>query len=309
VLCLPSSLKVEDVHLRMTGQLRAGYARPFWEPLLAFDLNLTDCVPFRWSIHQALTPGNSSHKTEKTTEIFNHKWAPFVGGHGPGSSSRGTLLPAGNYEWPFELLIPGSMAESVEGLHDSHIVYKLKATVARGKLAYDLHAWKPVRIVRTLDPSALELVHAMTVENVWPNKIEYQLIIPQKAIIFGTAIDIEMRFTSLLKGLKIGNIKCELIETQEISIPAAVPHMERYHKTQRSVDTWNFSINDEEHYHDILDENGADGWILKETMPLPKRLSRCLQDVEVHGIKIRHKVKFNIALLNPDGHTSEVSIQ
>jgi hypothetical protein len=174
-------------------------------------------------------------------------------------------------------------------------------------LAYDLHAWKPVRIVRTLDPSALELAHAMTVENVWPNKIEYQLIIPQKAIIFGTAIDIEMRFTSLLKELKIGNIKCELIETQEISIPAAIPHMEKYHKTTRSIDTWNFSVNDEEHYHDILDEDGQDGWVLKEKMPLPKRLSRCLQDVEVMGIKIRHKVKFNIALLNPDGHTSEVS--
>ncbi|EPE35187.1 E set [Glarea lozoyensis ATCC 20868] len=283
VLCLPQSLKVEDVHLRMTGQLKAG-----------------------WTVQQSMTPGVSTIKTEKTTEIFSHKWAPFVGGHGPGSSSKGTLLPAGNYEWPFELMIPGSMAESVEGMRDSHIVYKLKATVARGKLAYDLHAWKPVRIVRTLDPSALELVHAMTVENVWPNKIEYQLIIPQKAIIFGTAIDIEMRFTSLLKELKIGNIKCELIETQEVTIPGATPQLEKYHKTTRSVDTWNFSVNDEEHYRDILDENGADGWVLKEKMPLPKRLRSCVQDVDVHGLKIRHKVKFNIALLNPDGHTSEL---
>jgi hypothetical protein len=39
---------------------------------------------------------------------------------------------------------------------------------------------------------------------------------------------------------------------------------------------------------------------------LPKRLSKCLQDVDVHGIKIRHKVKFNIALHNPDGHVSEL---
>jgi hypothetical protein len=43
-------------------------------------------------------------------------------------------------------------------------------------------------------------------------------------------------------------------------------------------------------------------------MPLPKRLSKCLQDVDVHGIKIRHKVKFNIALHNPDGHVSEVRL-
>ena len=199
------------------------------------------------------------------------------------------------------------MPESVEGLSDSHIVYKLKATVARGKLAYDIHAWKPVRVVRTLDPSALELAHAMTVENVWPNKIEYQLVIPQKAIIFGTSIDIEMRFTSLLKGLRIGSIKCQLVEAQEFSISSASTHSERYWKTQRDVDTWTFELNDDEHYHDILNESGQDGYTLNEKMPLPKRLSKCLQDVDVHGIKIRHKVKFNIALHNPDGHVSEVS--
>jgi hypothetical protein len=244
---------------------------------------------------------------DKSTEIFSHRWKPFVGGSGPGSSSRGTLLPAGNYEWPFELVIPGTMAESVEGLVDSHIVYKLKATVARGKLAYDLHAWKPVRIVRTLDPSALELAHAMTVENVWPNKIEYSLVIPQKAIIFGTAIDIEMRFTSLLKGLKIGTIKCQLIEVQEFTLPGATANSERFYKNTRDVDSWTFEMNDEEHYQDILNDEGQDGYTLTEKMRLPKKLSRCLQDVDVHGIKIRHKVKFNIALHNPDGHVSEVS--
>jgi hypothetical protein len=200
------------------------------------------------------------------------------------------------------------MAESVEGLQESYIVYKLKATVARGKLAYDLHAHKPVRIVRTLDPSALELAHAMTVENVWPNKIEYQLVIPQKAIIFGTAIDIEMRFTSLLKGLRIGNIKCQLIEAQEFTIPGATANSEKFWKHQRDIDTWAFVLNDEEHYHDMLDDSGQDGYTLHERMPLPKRLSKCLQDVDVHGIKIRHKVKFNIALHNPDGHVSEVRL-
>ncbi|KAB8293937.1 hypothetical protein EYC80_009410 [Monilinia laxa] len=283
VLCLPSSLKVEDVHLRMTGQLKVG-----------------------WNDQRVTPTGVSNNRVDRTTEIFSHRWAPFVGGGGPGSSSKGLLLPAGNYEWPFELVIPGSMSESVEGLNDSHIVYKLKATVARGKLAYDLHAWKPVRIVRTLDPSALELAHAMTVENIWPNKIEYQLVIPQKAIVFGTMITIEMRFTSLLKGLKIGKIKCHLIEVQEFVIPGTSTTSDRYWKHSRDVDAWTFELNEEEHYQDTLDDSGQDGFKMTEYMPLPKRLSKCIQDVDVHGIKIRHKVKFNIALHNPDGHISEL---
>jgi hypothetical protein len=263
----------------------------------------------RWNCIRNTPTGTSQSRVDKTTEIFSHKWPPFVGGGGPGSSSRGQTLPAGNYEWPFELVIPGSMAESIEGLPESNIIYKLKATVARGKLAYDLHTWKPIRIVRTLDPAALELAHAMTVENVWPNKIEYQLVIPQKAIIFGTAINIEMRFTSLLKGLRIGTIKCILIETQELSLSGTGSYTERSWRHSRDVDAWSFELNDEEHYHDLLDDSGQDGYTLSEKMPLPKRLSKCLQDVNVNGIKVRHKVKFNIALHNPDGHVSEVSIQ
>jgi hypothetical protein len=282
VLCLPNALKVEDVHLRVMGQLKVG-----------------------WNDQKITPTGISNNRVERTTEIFSHRWPPFVGGPG-GSNSRGTTLPAGNYEWPFELVIPGKLAESIEGLEDSHIIYKLKATVARGKLAYDLHTFKPLRIVRTLDPSALELAHAMTVENVWPNKIEYQLIIPQKAIIFGTAIDVEMRFTSLLKGLRIGTIKCQLIEAQEFTIPGATTHTERFWKHTREVDTWQFELNEEEHYQDILNENGQDGYVMKQRMPLPKTLRKCIQDADTNGIKIRHKVKFNVALHNPDGHVSEL---
>ncbi|CAG8976450.1 hypothetical protein HYALB_00008039 [Hymenoscyphus albidus] len=283
VLCLPAPLRVEDVHMRMTGHLRVG-----------------------WNDARYTPTGISNNKVESKAEIFNHLWAPFYGGGGPGSSSKGGILQAGNYEWPFELVVPGGMAESIEGLSESHIIYRLKATVARGKLAYDLHTTKPVRIVRTLDPSALELAHSMTVENIWPNKVEYSLIIPQKAIVFGTFIPLEMTFTLLLKGLKIGTIKCELVETQEFTIPGANAYSEKYWKYVRSVDTWEFEVDEEQHYMDMLTEEGQDGYRLKEILPLPKQLKRCLQDVDIHGIKIRHKVKFNIALLNPDGHTSEL---
>lgn len=264
-------------------------------------------VPSRWVDQRSTSTGISTSRVDKSIEIFSHRWPSFVSASGSGSSSKGMTLPSGNYEWPFELVINGSIAESLEGLADCHITYKLKATVARGKLVYDLHAYKPIRIVRTLDPAALELSHAMTVENIWPNKIEYQLVIPQKAIVFGTSIPLEMRFTSLLKGLRIGLIKCVLYESQEFTLPGVTPSTDKSFKHLRSVETWEFEMNDEEHYQDILDENGQDGYSIKKSLPLPKKLSKCVQDVEVCGIKIRHRVKINLALHNPDGHVSEVS--
>lgn len=212
-------------------------------------------------------------------------------------------LQAGNYEWPFSVKIEGSNPESVEGMTDSHIIYKLKATVARGKFAYDLHTWKPVRIIRTLDPAAEEITEALTIDNIWTHKIEYQIIVPQKAIIFGTAIPIDMRFTPLVKGLKVGKVQVELVEHQEITIRGVHAHKSRKH--QRQVGKWTFEIGDE-HYHEALDDSSHDGYIFKEIMPLPKTLSRCLQNMDVRGIKVTHKIHFHVALHNPDGHISEV---
>jgi len=68
---------------------------------------------------------------------------------------------AGNYEFPFEVIIPGDTPESVEGLPESWVIYRMKATIDRGRLQQNIHARKHVRIIRTLDPAALELAHSM----------------------------------------------------------------------------------------------------------------------------------------------------
>lgn len=238
----------------------------------------------------------STTKVGTATNIYTHIFPPFA--------SQQTLQ-AGNYEWPFDVVLPGHLPESVLGLPDSYITYTLKAVVERGLLNSNIQAKKLIRIVRTFDPSALELSHTMTVENIWPNKIEYSIVIPQKAIIFGTAIKVRMQFTSLLKGLKIGKVRCSLTETQEFTIPGPTRAMDKYHKTIRDIDNWTFELS-EDSYQEVLNDGGADGYVLEESMPLPKKLSECMQDVDTNGLKIRHKVKFNIALHNPDGHISEV---
>ena len=70
-------------------------------------------------------------------------------------------LAAGNYEWPFETIIQGCTPESLEGLSETWVVYRMKATIERGMLQQNSIARKQVRLVRTLDPAALELSHAM----------------------------------------------------------------------------------------------------------------------------------------------------
>lgn len=216
-------------------------------------------------------------------------------------------LPAGNYEYPFEYHLPGDTAESVEGIPEASITYRLKATVGRGKFAYDLHAHKHIRVIRTLEPGALEILHAMSVENIWPNKVEYSIVIPQKAVVFGGLVTLDMRFTPLLKGLELGDITAKMIEIREVMFrPQQGTSTMREHRTERDVATWKFDVDRTEHWQDVIEETGQEGWILSKQLNLPKKLRQCIQDLNHNGIKVRHKIKLTVALKNPDGHVSEL---
>ncbi|KAF4973940.1 hypothetical protein FZEAL_9103 [Fusarium zealandicum] len=278
VLCLQAPLKIEDVRLRLVGTLRHSWADP-----------------------RGSAPGVSGQKVDKTTTILEHRWTPFVGTHG-----KSMTLPAGNYEWPFDYMLPGNIAESVEGIPEASITYKLRATVGRGKLAYDLHANKHIRIIRTLEPGALEFLHAMSVENIWPNKVDYSIIIPQKAVVFGGLVTMDMRFTPLLKGLELGDITARLMEVRECCVQASSGFNTKEHRTEREVSVWKFAVSREEHWQDMIEDTGQEGWALTKKLNLPKRLRQCIQDLNHHGIKVRHKIKLTVALCNPDGHISEL---
>jgi len=275
VLCLKEPLKVEDVHLRLTGQCRISF------------LDSTN------------TPSGIYNKLDRTTVLLKHNWPPFVANH--------TTLPAGNYEWPFELMLPGDTAESVEGLYQTGISYLFKATVCRGKLFKNLHAYKRLRIIRTLAPAAMDLNHAMSVENIWPNKVEYSINIPQKAVVFGSSVPFQMRFSPLLKGLEMGRITIRLMELQELTMTRIYPGT-RMHKYDKEVMSWHFDVDRENHWHDLIEETGQEGWVIKREIQLPKKLNMCIQDCLVHGIKIRHRFKLSVSLHNPTGHISEVCV-
>ena len=205
-------------------------------------------------------------------------------------------------------MLPGDTAESVEGIPEASITYRLKATVARGKLAYDLHASKHLRIIRTLEPGALEFLHAMSVENIWPNKVDYSIIIPQKAVVFGGNINMEMRFSPLLKGLELGDITAKMVENRDCCVYGASGLNYREHKYEREVATWKFETSREENWQDMIEDTGQEGWTMVKTLNLPRKLGKCVQDLNHHGIKIRHKIKLTVALKNPDGHVSEVCV-
>jgi hypothetical protein len=144
-----------------------------------------------------------------------------------------------------------------------------------------------------------------SVENIWPNKIEYSISTPTKAVIFGTSIRVDFKLIPLLKGLGIGQIVSQLIETHDLTLNPEDPDAVRNtYKNTRTIVNDEHTIDADQNL-EIIDE-AAEGYQFSRLLDLPKTLARCLQDTDTRGIKVRHKLKFRVQLLNPDGHISEV---
>lgn len=217
------------------------------------------------------------------------------------------LLPPANYEWPFEFTFPPNTIETVEGLQDLSVTYGLRATVNRGKLAHDLHACKDLRIIRIPHPDAVELNQPVGVDDIWSNKIEYSIMIPQKSVVFGSTIIVRMRFSPLLKGLELRNIKARLVETHESHYPNSVHASTKKTRTERVVSKWDIEVTREAFWQDVIQDSGQEGWVITKALDLPRELGDCVQDLSLDNIKVRHKISLSVELSNPDGHISEVS--
>lgn len=210
-------------------------------------------------------------------------------------SSSHSLIP-GNYEVPFLAILPGNIPESVEGLPGAGVTYYVNVILEKGKLFQTtLMAKKKLRVIRTLTPDSMELSESVAVDNTWPNKVEYSINVPTKAISIGSSIPLSFMLVPLTKGLKLEKINIELVE--HYSYVGYVPPT---YSNERIVA--NKII-------DLKAKEFIDKWEYNYHLQIPSNLSKVSQDCDIENhLKIRHKLKFVIGLINPGGHVSELRV-
>lgn len=277
VLSISEPISVKRISLRLYATLRMNW----YDPMLTLK-----------------TGSNKSVRFEKI--VYDHEWpnleldSKAAGHHTPTNSSSHTL-PIGNHELPFEVIIPGSIDESVEGLEGAQVIYKLVAKIERGRFANNIVAKKHLRVIRTLGTDALELSQTMSVENTWPNKVEYSISIPTKAIAIGSRTPVSFSFTPLLKGLKLGNTRIQIIEYKMLSNGINCTT-----SSEKCVAVANIHPN-EAQFEEL------DVWQFDHMFNVPSSLAKCTQDCKIgKHITVTHKFRFSVNLKNPDGHTSEL---
>jgi arrestin-related trafficking adapter 4/5/7 len=108
----------------------------------------------RWSTYSTSSI-NGVRPNSKERTFFEKSWT-----FREAAKNKTETMKPDNYEFPFDFILEGQLPESIEGLKSDWVIYRFKAEIGR-KYAKDIIIRRPLRVVRTLDASALGLSHAM----------------------------------------------------------------------------------------------------------------------------------------------------
>ncbi|KAF5357414.1 hypothetical protein D9758_005859 [Tetrapyrgos nigripes] len=163
-----------------------------------------------------LTPNHESltlNSNPVTYIICNHEWS-FL----EGEKRHSHTLKAGRHFFPFQLQLGGSLPSSISttSFGGASVVYKLRAHAIRPGFNHNLQALAPVSIVRSFAPEALEYQQTLEIENTWPEKLMYSIMVPHKAWAAGDTITALVKFSPLLKGVGVLNITTTINETVKL---------------------------------------------------------------------------------------------
>lgn len=255
-----------------------------------------------------------------TYTVCNHDWS-FL----EGDKKHTRTLKEGRHVFPFQLRIGGSLPSSITALESegASVSYRLRAQATRPGFNHNIQATAPVHIVRSLSEEALEYQQTLEIENTWPEKLMYSIMLPHKAWAAGDTLAALIKFSPLNKGISVVRVTTSLQETTSIyarsgsqnyvRVVASVKHditngrvissdgvpaAEGYQGRSGSNSTLNVS-----HAHRDQIEILNNDLVTTLTMPLPLTLT------PTHGIEpivTSHRVRWSIIIVNPDGHTSEL---
>ncbi|KAJ4483839.1 hypothetical protein J3R30DRAFT_1840898 [Lentinula aciculospora] len=145
--------------------------------------------------------------------VCNHEWS-FL----EGEKRHSHTLKAGRHFFPFQLQLGGSLPSSISTtvFGGASVAYKLRAHVSRPGLSHNLQSIIPVNLVRSFAPEALEYQQTLEIENTWPEKLMYSIMIPHKAWACGDTVTALVKFSPLLKGVGVLNINTSIHETVKV---------------------------------------------------------------------------------------------
>jgi hypothetical protein len=180
-------------------------------PLNASHKATTDVLNFSrvFSILHRVSFSNSP----MTYIVCNHEWSFFEG-----EKKNSHTLKAGRHLFPFQLHLGGSLPSTLytNAYGGSSVTYKLRATATRPGFAHNLQMHKVITLLRSFVPEAVEYQQMLEIENTWPEKIMYSIMVPHKAWAAGDDLTAAIKLLPLAKGVRPLNVVTTLNETIKV---------------------------------------------------------------------------------------------
>ncbi|KAJ6498959.1 hypothetical protein C8R45DRAFT_980481 [Mycena sanguinolenta] len=290
------------------------------------------------------------HNSVTTYIVCTHDWS-FL----EGEKKHSHTLKAGCHFFPFQLQIGGSLPSSVTSpaLGSASIAYKLRAHVVRPGLHHNLQVVIPVHILRSFSSEAFEWQHTLEIDNVWPEKLMYQIMIPHKAWAASDTLTALVKFSPLTKGVGVISVNTTIQETTKIKVRSSsqeytrivastkheivggkaveVPLLSRYSAASSAPSSPSVpsvtppsQVNDGSYFPlppaltstssqagplsgdpdpEPISEQGQDDVVTYLSLYIPPTATPTHAPTP---ITVTHRIRWNILIMNPDGHTSEL---
>ncbi|CAM0138973.1 hypothetical protein VKS41_008533 [Umbelopsis sp. WA50703] len=269
----------------LRGHVRLNLKEP--AKFKSLTLRLTGKIRVAWSESTTSSTPQKFHKEERT--IIDKQWT-FLS---PCGRNQLHQLAGQPHRWDFELPLPGDLPDSIENNDTGSVQYRLKAVAERPTFMLNYSDKKVVRIVRHFSPTAMDYFQPMTIANEWANKLEYQISVPSKVFSEDETIPVTIRIIPKLPGIKVRYITCTLKEYTTYSAGTS----NQFSKTEGRIVKF------------LRDEQFPcrdDVWEKTEMIRVPRYPHGIQFNTRNDLIRIRHKVKFTMSLINADKHISEL---
>ncbi|GAA5813537.1 hypothetical protein MFLAVUS_007016 [Mucor flavus] len=245
----------------------------------SITLNLLGRMKVQWSER------NHQHKKEMT--VLEHNWNFLV------NQKKLHSLAPNVYKYPFEYILPGNLAESIDSNSYGSLSYKLKIIVDRPAFLPNLIDRQSLRVIRQYTPSYHMSNIPMQISNEWADKIDYKITVPKKIYSRGEQIPIELSLVPKPNSsLHVRYLSCFLKEYTSFVLGSTAA----MHTESRIV----------RFFRDETFPSTGLHWHKTEIMSVPHSFASVQCDTHNQFFKVEHKLKFTMSLINKQGDLSEL---
>ncbi|KAI9311661.1 hypothetical protein BX666DRAFT_1867566 [Dichotomocladium elegans] len=260
----------------------------------AITLQLTGTMTKRY-----ITRNGQTRVYEDNHAFLQSSWSflsPFVQTH---------ILPPATYTYDFEVPIGGHLPESTRVGNVYMVQYVLRAVVERPTLFLKNYVTQRiVHVARRPEEDEMLLLisddsylanmldQPAVVADQWNDQLDYSFTIPSKSVLQGSTVNITGHIRLLSNAVHVRYIACYLKEYMTCRTMQSDHHQKP--KTHSRIIR----------YAQI--RHGYDQITI--SMPIPPSPEECQSDCLTEQVKIRHRLKFTISIINEEGRIQDMRV-